>query len=270
MEKHKLTINGDQIAVKVAGEGFPIILIHGNSASSKAYQHQLEGKLAEDYRVIALDLPGHGDSSPASDMATYSMPGYANVVAEVAKALEASFGVFVGWSLGGHVLLEGVEMLNKAKGFVIFGTPPVGKPPAMEEAFLPHPTNGVLFAPELSEEQIQSFATSFFQEGVTPPPHFVEDVRNTDGNARGYMGASVGEGRFKDEIEVVASMQRPLAILHGANEVLVNGEYIKTLTMPTLWRGEIQMVEGAGHTPQWENPEAFNALIAAFVEDVHS
>jgi pimeloyl-ACP methyl ester carboxylesterase len=38
--------------------------------------------------------------------------------------------------------------------------------------------------------------------------------------------------------------------------------------MPTLWRGEVQVIEGAGHSPHWERPERFNALLADFVADV--
>jgi pimeloyl-ACP methyl ester carboxylesterase len=37
--------------------------------------------------------------------------------------------------------------------------------------------------------------------------------------------------------------------------------------MPNLWRGEIQVITGAGHTPQWEQPESFNRLLREFIED---
>jgi pimeloyl-ACP methyl ester carboxylesterase len=37
--------------------------------------------------------------------------------------------------------------------------------------------------------------------------------------------------------------------------------------MPTLWRGCVQLVEGAGHSPQWESPGRFDALLSAFVHD---
>ncbi|MCS6828489.1 MAG: hypothetical protein NZ553_17880 [Caldilinea sp.] len=37
--------------------------------------------------------------------------------------------------------------------------------------------------------------------------------------------------------------------------------------MPTLWRGAVQVIPGAGHAPQWETPEVFNALLGAFLAD---
>jgi pimeloyl-ACP methyl ester carboxylesterase len=72
---------------------------------------------------------------------------------------------------------------------------------------------------------------------------------------------------YRDEVEIVARLARPLAVLHGAAEQLVNGAYIAALTMPTLWRGEMQIIEGTGHAPQWERPQAFNALLAAFLAE---
>ena len=59
----------------------------------------------------------------------------------------------------------------------------------------------------------------------------------------------------------------PLAVLHGADEQLVNGRYLASLAMPSLWRGAVQVMPGAGHTPQWETPQAFDALLAAFIEE---
>lgn len=47
------------------------------------------------------------------------MPGYAAVVAEVAQKLGMTDGVFVGWSLGGHIVLEAHNLLPDAAGFVI-------------------------------------------------------------------------------------------------------------------------------------------------------
>jgi hypothetical protein len=46
---------------------------------------------------------------------------------------------------------------------------------------------------------------------------------------------------------------------------LVNGSDFGPVAMPTLWRGAAQMIRGAGHAPQWETSEAFDALIEAFV-----
>ena len=56
-------------------------------------------------------------------------------------------------------------------------------------------------------------------------------------------------------------------MLQGAEEQLVNAAYIAALKMPTLWRGAVQVIPGAGHTPHWEAPEAFDALLDAFLTE---
>jgi pimeloyl-ACP methyl ester carboxylesterase len=60
-------------------------------------------------------------------------------------------------------------------------------------------------------------------------------------------------------------LKAPLAVLHGADDELINARYFASLAMPTLWRGAVQTISGAGHAPQWETPEAFDALIEAFI-----
>jgi pimeloyl-ACP methyl ester carboxylesterase len=71
-----------------------------------------------------------------------------------------------------------------------------------------------------------------------------------------------------NEVEVVSGMRKPLALFHGQEEQLVNGSYIDALDIPSLWRGAVQVIANAGHAPQWEQPEKFDALLKAFMEEV--
>ncbi|MGD0641289.1 MAG: alpha/beta fold hydrolase [Roseiarcus sp.] len=250
------------------GAGSPIVLIHGNSSSARAFSRQLDGALGQRRRVVAIDLLGHGQSANAGDPAAYLLPGHAHTLAEVAKGLALEDAVFVGWSLGGHILLEASPALAAARGFAIFGAPPLAFPPAMDRAFLPNPAMGVGFAEEIAKEQAEAYVASFFAPGFADiPPFFVEDALRTDGRARAQLVASIAPGGYLDEAQVVAGLKRPLAVLHGAEEQLVNGAYFAELAMPTLWRGSVQLIAGAGHAPQWEQAPAFDALLEAFAKD---
>jgi pimeloyl-ACP methyl ester carboxylesterase len=183
-------------------------------------------------------------------------------------ALELGGAVFVGWSLGGHVALEMAPDLPKARGFTIFGTPPLAFPPDMGEAFLPNPAMAFTFSEHLDCEQAAAYVGSFFKPGFPDvSPFFMEDVMRTDGRARGNLAASIAPGGARDEVEVVRDLKVPLAVLHGAAEQLVNVRYFASIVMPTLWRCAVQTIPGAGHTPQWETPQAFDALLAAFVDE---
>jgi pimeloyl-ACP methyl ester carboxylesterase len=268
METQTITINGQPVAYATSsGTGPAVLLIHGNSSSSRSFQHQLESELGARYRLVAFDLPGFGRSQPVSDPATLGLQSWASVARGVVDALGLDPVVLVGWSLGGHVALEAVGDIPGARGVLIFGTPPIGFPPAMDHAFLPHPAMAATFKEVLSEEEMDAFVASFFAPGAAAPPAtFVEDIRASDGRARAAVAASIRPDGYKDEVAVVVELPLPLAILQGAEEQLVNGAYFDTLSMPSLWRGAVQVIQGAGHAPHWERPEAFNALLAAFLE----
>lgn len=270
MQTQTLQIGSQTIAFyQSAGTGPAALLVHGNSASGLSYRRQLESELGKKYRLVAIDLPGHGASAPADDPAsTYTMPGYANVIVRVAQQLGLQDGaVLVGWSLGGHAVLEASGQLPGAAGLVIFGTPPLAFPPAMDQAFLPNPAMTYTLKADLSEEEMDAFSAAFFAPGTDVPESFRADVRRTDGRAREALGGSIRPGGYTDEVEIVANLSVPLAILHGEHDQLINAAYVEGLTMPTLWRGALQIIPDAGHAPHWERPEQFNALLQAFIDE---
>jgi pimeloyl-ACP methyl ester carboxylesterase len=262
------TPNGALAVHQSAGDGPPIVLVHGNSSSARAFSRQLEGSLGRRRRVVAIDLLGHGQSENASDSAAYLLPGHALALVAIAGNFGLDQAVFVGWSLGGHILLEAAKDLPRARGFAIFGAPPIGFPPAMADAFLPNPAMATSFSAETTREQAEAYVASFFAPGFADiPAFFVEDALRADGRARTQIAASLAPGVSRDEVQVAAGLEQPLAVLHGAKERFVNGAYFAKLTMPTLWRGAVQTIDSAGHAPQWETPLVFDALIEAFAVD---
>jgi pimeloyl-ACP methyl ester carboxylesterase len=271
MQPKTLDVQGIPIAYyESAGQGLPVLLLHGNSTSGRTFIKQLDSDLGQQYRLIAPDLPGFGLSQPLDDPSTQAgLRPWACTMTALLDALGVREVVVLGWSLGGHIALEMAPSLPKLKGVVIYGTPPLGMPPAMDKAFLPHPNMEFTFKEQLTEEQMDSYVGSFFAADFAErPAQFLEDIRRADGRARGVIAQNVMQADFLDELKVVAELQAPLAILHGANEQLVNGDYFASVSAPTLWRNEVQVIEGAGHAPHWETPEEFNALVAAFLADV--
>jgi pimeloyl-ACP methyl ester carboxylesterase len=270
LDEQQITVDGQRIAfAQSEGTERPVILVHGNSSSSRTWGPVLAGPFGQRFRCLALDLPGHGESAKAKDPADYSLPGYAKALIGFAQATDATDAVVVGWSLGGHIALEAAPGLPAAPGFVVFGTPPVGSAEQLAEAFLPNPAMNVGFTAAVSAEEARVYAASFTAPGSPLPlDDFVADILRTDGEARAGLLASVGAGRFTDEIAIAADLQRPLAILQGEDEQLVSLDYLNKLTIPTRWRGAVQLIPAAGHALHQEAPEAFAALLGQFIADL--
>ncbi len=99
-----LTINGTDMHYLDRGQGRPIALIHGLSGQMRNFAPDLVDKLAADHRVILVDRPGSGYSSPLAS-GTNSLSGQAAVIAGLIGALDLQAPLIVGHSLGGAVAL---------------------------------------------------------------------------------------------------------------------------------------------------------------------
>ena len=271
MTQDVVRVSGHDIAYRRSpGAGRPVVLVHGNSSSSRTWHHLLDGPFGQRHRCLAPDLPGHGASpAAAAGSGTYSLSGYAAVLAGFVAALDAREAVIVGWSLGGHITLEAVRALPGAAGFAVFGTPPVGSLADMPAAFLPNPAVQIGFTADVDADAARAYATSFVAPGSTlPTDGLIADILATDPSARGELAASLNTTPFADEVEVVATLDKPLAILHGAHDQLVGLDYLQKLQAPTLWRGAVQLIAAAGHAPHEETPDELAVLLDQFIADL--
>jgi pimeloyl-ACP methyl ester carboxylesterase len=270
VDERNVTVGGQQIAfTQSEGRGRPVIFVHGNFSSARTWHPMMTGPFGQRFRCLALDLPGHGSSAPAKNSAKYSLPGYAAVLTGFAETENAADAVIVGWSLGGHVALEAASAMPEAAGFVLFGAPPVASAAQLSEAFMLSPALNAGYTEGLEPEAAQAFAAGFLAPGsALPLDEFTDDILRSDGQARAGLFASIGEGRFADEIAIASTLAKPLAILQGEGELLVSLDYLRRLTIPSLWRGQVQLIPGAGHAPHRETPAAFVELLDQFIADL--
>jgi pimeloyl-ACP methyl ester carboxylesterase len=271
MENKKIRISDIDIMVYQKGtDGQPVLFVHGNSLSALTYANQFNSFLGNKYRLIAFDLPGHGKSSPAIEPTTmYSIPWFNEILIGLVESLSIKNAVFVGHSLGGHMLIEAYEHLREATGFLIFGAPPVKKPDhPMERSHYPHPAYPLAFTGTLSQDEVNDLATVYVKKDSEIPDIIFECISGTDNQMRANLGANTSLDKLLDEAGIVAGMKRPLAIFHGREDQMIRGEYFDELTIPALWRGKVHKIPDSGHCPQLENPVKFNRLLDEFLEDI--
>jgi len=242
-----------------------IVFIHGNSLSSKSFAEQFNG--LKNIPLLAIDLPGHGMSEAASEPeSTYSILGYIEVVKFVIAELKIRNYILVGHSLGGHIALEASIELGGLKGLILFGTPPIGMPPEMDKAFLPNAAIAFLFQEQLNETEIELLANALTDN--TNKEKLKNEIRISNGKARSFLAASIPKGSFKNEIELIANLNVPIAILHGEADSLISKKYIDELSIPTLWKNEIQYIKNASHCLQMEQVSTFNTIISDFYNSI--
>ena len=87
------------------GSGRPLVLVHGIGHQRTAWGDTVDA-LAEDFDVIAVDLPGFGASAPPADPDGYSVSGYADRIGELIDELDLGTPHVAGNSLGGAIGLE--------------------------------------------------------------------------------------------------------------------------------------------------------------------
>ncbi|MEQ1672112.1 MAG: alpha/beta fold hydrolase, partial [Hyphomicrobium sp.] len=148
---------GSLATLHVPGTAKKVLLLHGNSSCKEVFAAVIPELIAGGHEVLAIDLPGHGNSSDAqSPDVVYCFPGYAAVVRALLDRLEWNNFIVVGWSLGGHVALELAALRPDCSGIMLIGSPP-GKPSpeALQEAFIA--SGATLLAGKLEFSEVDAF-----------------------------------------------------------------------------------------------------------------
>jgi pimeloyl-ACP methyl ester carboxylesterase len=257
-----------RLAVRESGgDGLPILLLHGSSVSEAVFARQFDSDLAERHRLVALDLPGHGNSSDAARPETYTLPNLAAAVTAAMGELKLGRAAVFGWSLGGHV---GIEMLAQGApvaGLMLTGAPPVSKGPlGMLRGF--HTGWDMLLASkaQFTERDAERFGEMCF--GAELPPAFLDDIRRADGQCRAVFSRSMLRGDGADQRLTVERAEVPIALVNGEHERIVRLSALNGINCPMLWEGRSLLVADAGHSPFWQQPGPFNLLLGRFAAHV--
>lgn len=253
---------------ETSGIGLPVLLIHGSGASRGVFSKQLNSPMGEMYRMVALDLPGHGDSTDAEHPAeTYALRGFAAVVGEVLAALGIQRAAVFGWSLGGHIAIEMLSSNPAVAGLLLTGAPPIPAGPLGVLRGFNTNLDLLLGSKEkFSERDIERFMHVCF--GDSGIPAFEAAIRRADGRVRATVFKSMLRGECAEQKRVVETAMVPIAMINGSHEPFARVSYVAGLRYKMLWEERCHIIPDAGHAPFWETPEIFNALFNRFVADV--
>lgn len=262
--------DGARIAYRDSGRGTPLVLLHGLMAHAGFFEGQ--AGLAEDFRIIALDLRGHGESAAAGGEPP-SVERMAADVAELAEALGLEGAIGVGWSLGATILwhvLAGPAGGRFAGAVVVDMTARVRNDDEWDLGLSAEACEARSLA---IHDDFETFALTagqaIFAQPVLPEHRGLADwaslqfARN-DADAIASVWASLVR---QDVRALLERIQHPTLIVHGGRSELYGDDTADHL-VAALPHARAVRFENSGHAPHLEEPALFNATLKDFADSL--
>lgn len=254
-ESRYAKLDGQRVHYQNHGKGREaLVFVHGWTCSLKFWSRQVpafDGK----FRVIAIDLPGHGQSDKPE--VSYTMDLFARAVNAVLGDAGVERAVLVGHSMGTPVIREFYRKYpQKTLALVIVDGPlhPFGDKKMMEQFIAP------LRGPGYKE------AASKFIDGMFGPNTTTEmrsDLKNSMLSTPQSVAISAMEGMFDESIWRQDKIDVPaLAIMAKSGFLAADAEQSYRSVAPKL---EFQVWDGVGHFLMMEKPKEFNEALGGFV-----
>jgi len=264
-----ININGQKVAVKFSGAAQNAILfLHGSCMDADSWASQLEYKeLAEKYKLIAFDLPGHGKSDRYSSVNSFNYRPLK--LAELIRPILESFNirrfVLCGLSLGTNIIAEITKPIEGCNGILLGSVCIVNDKFPLTSILTPGPNGHVMVAANPGDEELRNY---MFTHAKTKEQaeRYTRAYRSTDPAFRLELGQTLVESGLTDELANIENWNVPICVVYGREETLINTNYLKD--WEPLWQSKIHYIEGAGHVINEDQPEDFNKLLLSFAREV--
>jgi non-heme chloroperoxidase len=246
-------------------DGPPILFIHGWSQNHLCWAKQYESSLADEFRLVACDLRGHGMSEAPLEPEHYTAGAlWADDVAAIIEELRLDRPVLVGWSYGAFVICDYLRMhgqdrvsaINFVEGAVRLGEAAFGT--LIGPAFLDHFVDATADDLPTNIQAMRSFVRACVVKPVSDDDLETALCWNMAVPARIRANLACRE---IDDDDVLRALNVPLLVTHGREDSVVlpaMAEHILA-TCPTA---EVSWYDGVGHSPHLEEPERFNRELA--------
>ncbi len=272
----RLRLHGHDVEYATAGEGPAVLLIHGITSSLRTWSKVLP-RLAENHRVIAPDLLGHGASAkPRGD---YSLGSFASGLRDIMIALDVPTATVVGHSMGGGIAMQlAYQFPERVERLALVNSGGLGREVSLllraatlpgAELVLP-----LLFGTPLTRPAGAVVGRLLGVLGVRSRAdlegmgHGIASLRRREGQraflhtARSIMDAGGQRINATDRLYLAESM--PSLIVWGERDPLIPADHGRAAhaAMPG---SRLELFAQAGHFPFNDDPDRFVDVLSDFI-----
>ena len=244
-----------------------ILFIHGWSQNHLCWSKQFESRLADEFRLVAMDIRGHGQSEAPLDAENYTTGTlWADDIKNIIDTLNLERPILVGWSYGGLIIsdylrkysddaIAGIHFVNAAIGIgkYWFGS-------YIGPGFLDHAPLACSEDQTVALKAIQDFLHTCFVKPIAS-----EDMELSMGwnmlvhpQIRAHL-----IGREEDFTPELTKLKSPVLVTLGGADTVIYPLMAKTI-QEHVSNCQISEYEGIGHAPFMEDAERFNAELGEF------
>ena len=272
-ESRYATVDGIKAHYLTAGEGVPLLLLHGLGASVATWRDNI-GPLSKAFQVYALDYPGHGDSGKPRDM-DYAPSTIAHFVRRFAEALNLDRMAMIGNSVGGAIgMMLALGKPDLVSSLVLVGSASLGREVSFFMRLVSVPGLGELLAGPRVDWTGLMLRTVFYDRGF-----ITQELTDEMGRTRRMPGAreavlkairnGVDLGGVRKEYVLVDQLKRldiPLMLVWGRQDRVlpVSHAYRAQEVVPNA---QLHILDRCGHWPHMEKASEFNSLAMRFLSD---
>lgn len=272
-EPNHIEWDGLRIHYVDEGSGPPVVLFHGEPTWSFLYRRVIPPLVAAGYRCIAPDMPGFGKSDVPTDPDFYTYDALTGAMIQLVDTLDLEGATAVVQDWGGPVgLRTAVERSNRFRRLVILNTGLYTGPGRVTPAFeawhsfveqTPDLPIGLIMSnassgqwmPDVLAGYEAPFPTPAHKTGAWRLPLIVP-LEDTDPGAPEMQAVAAALGRWTDPVLVLFSDQDPVFPLRAGERFAA--------AIPGS--GPLEVVAGAGHFLQEDDPDTVSASMIAFLD----
>ena len=266
-----VSARGLRTRIAELGDGPPLLLLHGLLASRHAFDSIIE-PLARDFRVVAVDLPGFGDSEkPPPTRFPYSLESSAEVVADVIAALSLGRCHLIGHAMGASV---GLTLAAEHPEFVdrLVLVAPHLQPDSLPRTFrlLRSPLVGsILFKQLFGRASFRSlFAKHMYAPGHDVPPDRVDSYFNAFNSPAARESAYAVMRAMADTRASIARLSRLKSrtlVVWGRSDAYLTPQGAQRIVRQ-IASAQLEFLD-SGHSPHEEQPALFVETVDRFFRD---